>query len=395
MIARLAIDLAAIRANVATMRAAIAPAGYYAVVKADAYGHGLVPVARAIAAQVDGFCVYRADEAFALRAAGIERPILVLGPVERRELAALVASGIALALWDDGAFRDELARVARRANARAVVHVKIDTGVARLGLDPADAAGALARFLADPALDVRGAFTHLAAAEELESAFTLEQLARFDGALAPLDGTLAARGVARHAAASAAAMLFPKLRLDFVRAGIATYGIWPSEGTRRAAGDRIALAPALAWTTRCVVVRNVAAGRSVGYGCAFVTARPSRIAVLPIGYAEGLPRALSGRGRALVAGTCVPFVGRICMNMSFLDVTDAPLAHVGSTVTLVGRDGTLERSANDLALDAETIGYELVARLPPGIPRDYADAGARSVTDAPNASASPRSSVPS
>jgi alanine racemase len=269
------------------------------------------------------------------------------------------------------------------------VHAKIDTGVTRLGLDAAAAPAALAAMLDDPALAFEGVFTHLAAAEELESAFTLAQLERFSAALAPVAPALAARGAVRHAAASAAAMLFPKLRLDMIRAGIATYGIWPSGETRHAAAHALDLAPALAWTTDLVVVRDVEAGRSVGYGCTFSTARASRIGVLPIGYAEGLPRALSGAGVALVRGRRVPFVGRVCMNMSFVDVTDVPGARTGDRVTLIGRDGVERIDANELAEAAGTIGYELLARLPAELPRRYTRAAGNA------AIASSRSSVPS
>jgi alanine racemase len=253
------------------------------------------------------------------------------------------------------------------------VHAKIDTGVTRLGLDASAAPAALAAYLTNPALELAGAFTHLAAAEELESAYTLAQLERFTRAMEPLASTLAARGVVRHAAASAAAMLFPKLRLDMIRAGIATYGIWPSSETRHAVVHALELEPALGWTTDLVVVRDVEAGRSVGYGCTYRATRPSRIGVLPIGYAEGLPRALSGTGTALVGGRRVPFVGRICMNMSFIDVTDVPNVRTGARVTLLGRDGDVRIGANDLADAAGTIGYEILARLPSEMPRVYRD----------------------
>ncbi len=387
MIAELTIDRDALRTNVRRLRALAAPARYAAVVKADAYGHGLVATARALEPVVDAFCVYRADEALALRAAGIAAPLLVLGPVEAHELEALHAADAALTLWSEGAFLAQVARVALRRGAPFPVHAKIDTGVTRLGLDTGRAPRVLRDYLAASELRVLGAFTHLAAVEELEAQFTLRQLARVEAALAPVAAAIAARGILRHAAASAAAMLFPDLRFDMIRAGIATYGIWPSAQTRAAAGARIELEPALSWHTKLVVVRDVAAGTGVGYGCTFVTTRPSRIGVLPLGYAEGLPRALSNAGTALVAGRRVPFAGRICMNMSFLDVTDVPLAHPGSRVMLIGSDGAERIDANELAAAAGTIGYELVARLPAELPRRYTEASA--------AIASRTSSVPS
>jgi alanine racemase len=385
MIAEIVVDLEAVRGNVARLGELVAPARYAAVVKSNAYGHGLAEVARAVEDLVCGFCVYRGDEATALRAAGVAVPILVLGPVEPRELDALHAAGAAIALWSEGAFRADVARAGTRGQAPFAVHAKIDTGVTRLGLDPWDATGAVAGYLADAALDLRGVFTHLAAAEELESDYTSAQLARFAAALEPLDGLLRARRVQRHAAASAAAMLFPAARLDAVRAGIATYGIWPSSETRGAIAHALDLQPALSWRTQLVSVRSVEAGRSVGYGCAFVAQRASTIGVIPVGYAEGLPRALSNAGIALVRGRRVSIIGRVCMNMAFVDVTDVPGAQPGDRVTLIGRDGAEAIDANEQAERASTIGYELLARLPDGVPRRYV----RESADAPSRETAP------
>ncbi|MBC5810332.1 MAG: alanine racemase [Candidatus Eremiobacteraeota bacterium] len=377
MIAELTIDLGALRRNARRLAAHVAPSHYAAVVKSNAYGHGLVPVARALEGVATALCVYRADEALAIRAAGIATPLLILGPVETRELDDVSAADAAIALWDAGAFRNEVARAARKRERRFPVHVKVDTGTTRLGFDAAKTADAIASLASDDGVDVRGVYTHLAAAEELESDYTVEQLQRFERALAPVEALVREHRIARHAAASAAAMLFPASRYDLVRAGIATYGIWPSPETRAAVAHALELEPVLAWTTKLVVVRDVEAGRSVGYGCGFHAQRASRIGVLPIGYAEGLPRSLFGAGVALVGGRRVPIVGRVCMNMTFVDVTGVPEAHAGSTVTLVGCDGEERLEADELAGLAGTIGYELVARLPAEVPRRYLEAEMR------------------
>jgi alanine racemase len=305
-----------------------------------------------------------------------------------RDLELARAANAAIALWSDGAFARDVARTARRHGTRFPVHLKIDTGVTRLGVDVANAAKLLSGALENPGLDLCGAFTHLAAAEELESEFTLGQLELFEAALAPLAMALARRGVVRHAAASAAALLYPRLRLDLVRPGIATYGIWPSDETRAALTPGLELDAALRWTTRLVVVREVEAGRSVGYGCTFATKGPSRIGVLPVGYAEGVPRALSNAGEVLVAGRRAPIVGRICMNMTFIDVTGIPEATPGAAVTLIGTDGHERSDANDLGAAAGTIGYEIVTRLPAELPRRY-------VASDSTAMASASSKVPS
>jgi len=392
VIAEIDVDLGAIRTNVERLRALVRPSRYAAVVKSNAYGHGLAPVARALEDLADAFCVYGAGEALALRDAGVRAPILIMGPVEPSELPEVLAAGAALTLWDAGSFRREVAQVAHARNTRFPVHAKIDTGVTRLGFEPNAAGGAIAALLADDGLDVRGVYTHLAAAEELESSYTLGQLESFKSALAPVEALLREHSVIRHAAASAASMLFPALRLDLVRAGIATYGIWPSPETRNATGHALQLEPALTWTTQLVVIRDVAEGQSVGYGCTYRTTRPSRIGVIPIGYAEGVPRALSNAGQVAVHGSRAPIVGRVCMNMSFLDVSDVPEAHVGSRVTLVGRDGDAWIDANELATLAGTIGYELVARLPESVPRRYSEAEPAQTS---SAIASAKSSVPS
>ena len=377
VLATVEVDLAKLRRNVARLRALVGGVRFASVVKANAYGHGLAPVARALAGVVDLLCVYRVEEGLDIREAGIQAPVLVLGPVPPAALADAHAAGLAITLWDTGSYRADVARAARAASAPMRVHAKIDSGTTRLGLAARDAAVAIGGYLDDPALALDGVFTHLAAAEELESGFTLAQLERFEGALRPLEAALRARGVLRHAAASAAAMLFPHLRLDLVRVGIATYGLWPSPETRAALAHPLLLEPALSWRTHLAVVREVPAGTSVGYGCTYHTERPSRIGVLPIGYAEGIPRAVSNRGAVLVAGVRVPIVGRVCMNMTFVDVTDVPAAMPGATVTLIGDDGAATLSADDWASWAQTIGYEIVARLPAEIPRIHTeDSGA-------------------
>ena len=369
MNARLEIDPAALRANLARIRALIAPAGVAAVVKANAYGHGLVPVARALAGSADLLCVFSVDEATALREAGIETPLLVIGPAGPSELPAALAARAAITLWSAGAYARDVARAAAAAGRPFPVHLKIETGVGRFGVEPERAAALFAALDAAPeVVAIRGAFTHLAAAEELESAFTRDQLHRFDEALAPL-GDLKSRGILRHAAASAAAMLYPESRYDLTRIGIATYGIWPSPQTLAAAGKRLVLEPALRWTSPFVVVREVEAGRSIGYGCTYATTRPSRIGVLPIGYAEGIPRSAGARAQVLVCGKRAPLVGRICMNASFVDLTEIPQAHAGSQATLLGRDGTDAIGAEEWANWAGTIAYEIVARLPEALPR--------------------------
>ena len=367
MIAEISVDLSAIVRNAAALAQLVAPARLTAVVKANAYGHGLVPVARALAPHAARLCVYALSEAVALRDAGVAAPVHVLGPVPAAELDVAHAAGVQLTLWDHELYARQVASVARRRRRPFAVHAKIDTGVVRLGIPVDDAPKVLEQYVATPELELAGAFTHLAAAEELDSTFTLEQLTRFHLATQTLDAR-----VERHAAATAAAILWPEARLDAVRCGIGLYGIWPSDESETLMRERgLVLEPALSWRTRIVAMHDVAAGTTVGYGRTWRAERPARIATLPIGYAEGLPRSAGNAARALVRGKPVPVVGRVCMNMAFLDVTDVPGAVPGDAVTLIGRDGDRRITAEELAAACGTIGYEIVARLPADVPRTY------------------------
>ena len=366
MLAEITVDLGAIRVNVAALKRLVGPARVAGVIKSNAYGHGLVPVAEAIAPLVDRLCVYELSEAIALRDAGIDARIHVLGPIAEQDLETAHATRIELTLWDDAAYAAAVARVAHQRGAPFALHAKIDTGVTRLGMRVSDAPQLLERYRAQSGFRVVGVFSHLAAAEELDSTFTEEQLRRFLEATATFDPA-----VERHIAASAAAMLWPQTRLGAIRAGIALYGIWPSPQTEAIMRERgLALKPALTWRTQVVTVHDVPAETFVGYGCTFRTERASRIGVLPIGYAEGLARGASNSAWVLVNGRRAPIVGRVCMNMTFVDLTGAS-AESGSVVTLIGSDGDEYIDANEAAAWAGTIGYELVARLPAHVPRTY------------------------
>ena len=367
MIAEVAVDLGALARNAGALARLVAPARLAAVVKANAYGHGLVPVARALAPHAARLCVYELEEAVALRDAGIDAPIHVLGPVPASDLDAAHAANVQLTLWDHDLYARQVASVARRRRRNFAVHAKIDTGVVRLGLGVDEAPAVLQRYATTPEYDLVGAFTHLAAAEELDSTFTLEQTTRFLLATQALDAR-----VERHAAATAAAILWPETRLDAVRCGIGLYGIYPSEEAETLMRERgLVLEPALRWTTRIVALHEVDADTTVGYGRTWCAARRSTIATIPIGYAEGLPRSAGNSAHALVRGARVPLIGRVCMDMAFLDVTDVAGVAAGDTVTLIGSDGDHTITAEELAHECGTIGYEIVARLPAHVPRTY------------------------
>lgn len=375
MLSTLTIDLGAIRRNAERLRDLVAPSAFAAVVKSNAYGHGLVETALALAGVTDLLAVYALEEALALRSGGITAPILILGPVAPRDLPRAHAAPAAITIWDSGAYFNEVVRVARERGAPFSIHVKINTGVARLGLEPHQAADAIALYLRTPQVRLCGVFTHLAAAEELEAMFTDRQIYTMHQALEPVEEELERGGVIRHAAASAAAIMWSQTRLQMVRVGLALYGLWPSPETRKVAERRLRLEPALRWTSHLVAVREVAAGVSIGYGRSYTTPAPTRIGVVPIGYADGVPRAASNRGAVLAGGRRCTIVGRVCMNMFMVDLGPGTGAAAPSSITLIGQDGEDRISAEDWATWSDTINYELVARLPEHLHREFIPAG--------------------
>ena len=369
---KLQIDVGALRENARQLHALVDPTAIGFAVKSNAYGHGIEETALAIEPLAVRLCVYDVDEAVALRAGGIHKPILVMGPIAPNDLDKAVGARAAIALWDTKSYVRDVVSAARRRNARVPVHVKINSGLNRLGLSANDAADAIEDYLRLSEIEIAGVFSHLASAEELDSPFTLTQLETFERALAPVKDALAKQRAIRHIAASAAAMLWPQTRLDMVRIGIALYGLWPSMATREAMeGSGVTLTPALSYRSSLVEVRQLERGDPVGYGTTFHAPHQMKLGIVPVGYAEGVPRLLSNRGTFLVGGVRCPIVGRICMNMTMIDVTAASQANVGDVVTLIGRDRDEEVSADDWATWAETINYEIVTRLPSELRREY------------------------
>jgi alanine racemase len=379
MIGGLEISLGALRHNAALLRDLAGARRTSFVLKGNAYGHGLAAVAQAVAPYASRLCVYRLEEAIALREAGIALPILVLGPVPPEALEDALAANVELALWSTGEFARRLCKAAHARQCAAAVHVKVNTDLNRLGFEPHELLDAAEEFLRLPEISIAGIFSHLASAEELDAAYTMHQLGTFERALAAVKPLLERRemNALGHIAASAAAMLWPQTRLDMVRFGIALYGLWPSPQTREAMAAPLDLHPALSYRSQVVVVRTIAAGASVGYGGSFHAPRDMRIGVVPAGYADGIPRALSNRGSFLVEGAICPIVGRVAMNMTEIDLSQAPKARVGSVVTLIGSDARSTVSADDWALWSETINYEIVTRLPAELARTYIAEGSQ------------------
>lgn len=343
----------------------------YPVIKSNAYGHGMNLTAAILESQADGFCVHSVHEALKLES---NRPLLILGFVS--EDPAVIARVLER---HDARFTvcgpDQLMAIqaaARKTGSRPVVYVKLETGTHRLGLTPEAARQLIDQIRSTPEIRLGGISTHFANIEDTtDHAFARNQLARIMDFRATLDQPQA---VELHAACSAAALLFEDTHLDLIRLGISLYGYYSSRETlvsyRQMAGDPDnGLQPVLTWQTRPIQVKSVPAGAYIGYGLTYRAPRDMRIAVLPVGYADGYDRGIAPAGHVLVKGQRAPIRGRICMNMFMVDVTDIPSVTDKDTFTLIGRDGEEVITAETMAGWAATIHYEILARISPDIPR--------------------------
>jgi alanine racemase len=369
------VDLDAVTHNVATLAALVAPSVVCAVVKADGYGHGAVPVARA--ARAGGarvLAVALVAEGAELRRAGVTGPVLVLSQASPDELDDLVAHELDATVYTaDGVHG--LAEAAARTGAgpaRAIgVHLKVDTGMHRVGVQPGEAAALAKAIEAEPALSLASVFTHCAVADEPENEFTAEQLRRYRLVLDELEA--AGIGVPmRHAANTAAAIAHPASRLDLVRIGIGIYGLPPSPEL----AGRVELRPAMAVRAQVSHVKGVRAGEGISYGLRYRPPVDTTIATVPLGYADGVPRRLfETGGEVLVAGRRRPIAGTVTMDQILVDCGDAPV-EVGDEVVLLGRQGDHEITADEWAARLGTINYEVVCGIGPRVPRRYHREGA-------------------
>ncbi len=362
------IDLAALAANFQLVRTLIGPSvQVMAVVKADAYGHGAVACAQRLAAAgADWFGVALPEEGVELRAAGIAQPVLCLEGFWAGQAALCLRHNLTPLV-----FRREtaeaLAQAARDAGVVADVHVKIDTGMGRLGVRP-EAAADFARALKDlPHLRVTGLLTHFAAADEaLHDDFTAAQVARFHAACAAFRAaghTFELEDLAN----SAGTFAHPAARGTMVRPGGVLYGLWRDVLPPQI--DGTALRPVMTLRTRIMLLKWIESGETLGYGCTFTATRRTRVATLPLGYADGYPRALSNRARVLVRGCFAPVVGRVSMDLTLVDVTDVPGVAEDDIVTLFGVAGEVNLPAEELARVAGTISYELTCGISRRVPR--------------------------
>jgi alanine racemase len=356
------IDLDRLSANVRELTALAGRAKLLAVVKGNAYGHGAIAVARAaLQAGAWGIGVVGLEEAEHLRRGGVEGPVLVVGhtPAEMAQRAVEMDARLVVGDLEVG---EALSRAGRAAGRQARVHVKVETGLNRFGVLPDEAVVLAERLRELPNVIVEGLCSHLASVDEGDKEFTLRQYLAFRDAANLLPWI-----PLHHLSSTGAIIDVPEISMTMVRTGIGVYGYHPSDELNR----RASLSPILSLRSRVARVQGIAAGESVGYGRSWRAERPSRIATVMAGYADGIRRSLSNRGLALVRGCRAPFVGRVAMDMIMLDVTDIPDAAAGDEVTLIGEQGGVAIDADEVAVLCDTISYEVLAGIMARVPRLY------------------------
>ena len=368
------VDLDAAAENIGNLRKNLkSGTKILAVIKANGYGHGALQIAEKLenSADVYGYAVATAEEAFALRRAHLHKPILILGYTFPDCYEELIAQDIRPTVFRADMAR-ELSEEALRQGKRLKIHIKVDTGMSRIGIFPDDTGVSFVeKVLELPGLEIEGMFTHFARADERDKTSARAQFSLFTSFTDRLERELSLGIPLKHCANSAAIMELPETGLDLVRAGIALYGLWPSEEMDR---SKMTLKPLFSLYSHIVYVKTVPAGTAVSYGGTYVAKEKRRIATIPVGYGDGYPRALSGKGEVLIGGKRAPIVGRVCMDQFMVDVTDIPHAKQGDLVTLIGRDGTEQITMEELGDLSGRFNYELACDLGSRIPRVYQSA---------------------
>ena len=366
------IDLDAIRFNAKTAIDRIPKeTNYLAVIKADAYGHGAVQIARALADLADCFAVATVDEGVEVRAGGIKNDILVLGYFAPEYYESAIMHDIQPNIFTyESALR--LSDPAVRLGRTAACHIAVDTGMSRIGFEPDEASALTVKQIAAlPNLKISGVFSHFATADETDKTEALRQRERFDRFNEMLDA-LGVHIPLRHINNSAGIMEFDR-HYDMVRQGITLYGLAPSEEIRR---DSYPLRPAMSLISHVSFVKTLPAGRGISYGRTYITGKETRVATVPVGYADGYPRSQSNKGRVIINGAYCPILGRVCMDQFMVDVSDAPDVKIGDRVTLVGADGECAISVEEVAgSDPYSFNYEFVCGISRRVPRIYVSGG--------------------
>lgn len=369
------VDLDAIWENMVHMKENIAEnTKILAVIKTDGYGHGGVPIAEMLE-QLDfmfGYAAATYEEAHVLREAGVKKPILILGYTFPYCYEELIREEIRPAVYRRDTV-EELAAAAAKVGKKAKVHIKVDTGMGRIGITPDEEGLEFVRFLIEhPELEVEGIFTHFAKSDEADKTSANHQLELFQNFIDKIQTELGITIPVKHCSNSAAILEMPQANMDMVRAGITTYGLYPSEEVSK---DIVPLRAAMSLYSHIVYCKTIHAGQSVSYGGLFTAQKDTRVATIPVGYGDGYPRSLSGRGYVLIHGKRAPILGRVCMDQFMVDISEIPEAMDGDKVTLLGMDGTERITAEELGELSGRFNYEFVCDLGKRIPRVYIQHG--------------------
>lgn len=367
------VDLDAIASNIKNIRAKVDKnSGIIGIIKADAYGHGSVETAKVLLDNgADWLAVAVVDEGLNLRKNGITAPILLLGYTPELRLNDVINNGFIQTVYSYDTAK-KLSEAASALGKKAVIHIKIDTGMGRIGYRVnEESADEIVKISKLPNIDVNGMFTHFSTADEADKAYTLEQYNKF----VKMNDMLEERGLhipVKHAANSAAIMDFDNMMFNMVRPGIILYGAYPSDEVKK---ENLSLSPAMSIKTHVSYVKDVNEGDSISYGRKYTAPSKRRIATIPVGYADGFIRAYSKGGKVLIRGEYAPIVGRICMDQFMVDVTDIDGVEVNDEVVLMGRQGDKEITADFIASVLDTINYEVFCTLSKRVPRQYIQNG--------------------
>lgn len=345
-----------------------------AVVKTDGYGHGAVPIAQELESKdyLYGFATATAEEALCLRKAGIIKPLLVLGYVFPYAFEELIREEVRFTLFRTDMVA-ELSREAIKAGKKALVHIKVDTGMSRIGIRPDEEGLTYLKMVAEtPEIEVEGIFTHFAKADAPNKTAAYEQFSLFQSFVRQAEEQFGYKIPIKHCANSAAILEMPDTQLDMVRAGIALYGLWPWEGNHHLELD---LHPSFSLHSHIIFLKKLEPGKAISYGGTYVTDRETLVATVPVGYGDGYPRTLSGKGFVLVHGKRVPILGRICMDQFMIDVTHIPGVKEGDRVVLIGKDGEETITMEKVGELADRFNYELACVIGKRVPRIYSRAG--------------------
>ncbi len=369
------VDLDAIWENMVHMKENIAEnTKILAVIKTDGYGHGGVPIAKMLE-QLDfmfGYAAATYEEAHVLREAGVKKPILILGYTFPYCYEELIREEIRPAVYRRDTV-EELVAAAAKVGQKAKVHIKVDTGMGRIGITPDEEGLEFVRFLmGHPELEVEGIFTHFAKSDEEDKTSAYHQLAIFQNFIDRIQTELGLTIPVKHCSNSAAILEMPQANMDMVRAGITTYGLYPSEEVSK---DIVPLRAAMSLYSHIVYCKTIHAGQSVSYGGLFTAQKDTRVATIPVGYGDGYPRSLSGKGYVLIRGKKAPILGRVCMDQFMVDISEIPGVMEGDKVTLLGVDGTERITAEELGELSGRFNYEFVCDLGKRIPRVYRQHG--------------------